>query len=79
MTMERHTEAEAQWRSAPHRRAHGADKPKKIEAHRRLWSGEGRGLVGLYATKAEADAVAQKGHQRFVLPPAAAWAGKDPD
>jgi hypothetical protein len=54
------------------------------DRHRRLWSvvvfhGKGRGLVGLYATKAEADAVAQKGHQRFVLPPAAAWAGKDPD
>jgi hypothetical protein len=57
-------------------------KPKKVEAHRTLWSvvvfhGKGRGLVGLYPTKAEGDRVAQKGHQRFVLPPVAAWGGKN--
>jgi hypothetical protein len=62
-------------------------KPKprkaKVEAHPTLWAvvvvhEKGRGLVGLYPTKAEADAVAQKGHQRFVLPPKTAWAGKEP-
>jgi hypothetical protein len=55
-------------------------KPRKIEAHARLWSvvvfSPVRVLVGLYATKAEADAVAQKGGGRFVLPPRNAWAGK---
>jgi hypothetical protein len=54
---------------------------RKVEAHPRLWSvvvfhGEGRGLVGLYQTKAEADAIARKGRGRFVLPPRNAWAGK---
>jgi hypothetical protein len=55
-------------------------KPRKIEAPARLWSvvvfhpvGV---LVGLYQTKTEADAIAQKGHGRFVLPPRNAWSGK---
>jgi hypothetical protein len=52
---------------------------RKIEAHRTLWSvvvfEPKPGLVGLYQTKAAADAIAQKGHGRFVLPPRNAWAG----
>jgi hypothetical protein len=48
------------------------ERKPKIEAHRTLWSvvvfHPKPGLVGLYQTKAEADAIAQKGHGRFVLP-----------
>jgi hypothetical protein len=55
---------------------------RTIKAHPRLWSVvvfyPKPGLVGLYQTKAEADAMAQKGHGRFVLPPINAWAGKAP-
>jgi hypothetical protein len=39
-------------------------------------NGNRKGVVGLYQTKAEADAVAQEGHQCFVLPPVSAWMGK---
>jgi hypothetical protein len=62
----------------------------KIEAHETLWSvvrfhGAGLGtiglhakggtLVGLYATKQEADEAAAKVKGGFVLPPKSAWAG----
>jgi hypothetical protein len=57
------------------------ERKPKIEAHRTLWSvvvfHPKPGLVGLYQTKAEADAIAQKGHGRFVLPPKNSWAGKE--
>jgi hypothetical protein len=61
-----------------------AKRPKlrKIQAHRTLWSvvvfEPKPSLVGLYQTKAEADAIAQKGHGRFVLPPVRAWGGQEP-
>lgn len=56
-------------------------KPRKIEAHRTLWSvvvfnPKAWQLIGLYRTKAEADEIARKGTQRFVLPPVDAWGGK---
>jgi hypothetical protein len=65
-------------------------KPKRVEAHRTMWSvvrfhGAGLGtiglrvdggtLLGLYATKA--DAAAAKVTGAFVLPPVKAWGGKD--
>jgi hypothetical protein len=67
------------------------DKPRKVEAHRTLWSvvvfhgaglgsigrcAKGRTLVGLYATKAEADEAAAKVKGGFVLPPRNAWPGR---
>jgi hypothetical protein len=67
-------------------------KPRKIEAHRTMWSVvrfqgaglgvaglsvDGRTLLGLYATKVDADAAAAKVKGAFVLPPRAAWGGKD--
>jgi len=41
-----------------------------------VFHGPDRRLVGLYATKAEADQVAAKVKGGFVLPPKSAWAGK---
>jgi hypothetical protein len=65
-------------------------KQTPVKAHPRLWSVvrfqgaglstvglrvDGRTLLGLYATKAEADAAAAKVEGAFVLPPRSAWAG----
>jgi hypothetical protein len=57
-------------------------RPKKVAAHARLWSvvvfhTPGRGLVGLYPTKVEADQVAKQERGRFILPPKNAWRGRD--
>jgi len=53
---------------------------QKIEAHPRLWSvvvfhGKDRRRVGLYGTKAQAEAAAL-GLRTFVLPPRDVWAGR---
>jgi len=65
---------------------------REITAHQTLWSvvrfqgaglgviglyTDGRTLLGLYPTKAEADEAAAKIKGSFVLPPKAAWAGKE--
>ena len=62
----------------------------RVKAHPRLWSVvrfqgaglgtvgllvDGRTLLGLYATMAEAEAAAAKVKGSFVLPPRSAWAG----
>jgi hypothetical protein len=56
--------------------------PRKIEAHKRLWSivifhGKERGLIGLYATKALADDAVKRVKGGFVLPPREAWKGTE--